>query len=105
MFRIHQRSETELLHGIQKPKECDLEAVSCNVPGIKKSLLQTSVICSDCSDAAGGAGLLMQEVGIMQENVARIIAWGDSEQVIICQDKNVHCGHLSYIHSKDSSDI
>ena len=47
MFRIHQRSETELLHGIQKTKECDLEAVSCNVPGIKKSLLQTSVICSD----------------------------------------------------------
>ena len=47
----------------------------------------------------------MQEVGIMQENVARIIAWGDREQVIICQDKNVYCGHLSYIHSKDSSDI
>ena len=50
-------------------------------------------------------GSFMQEVGIMQENVARIIAWGDMEQVIICQDKNVHCGHLSYIHSKDSSDI
>ena len=45
----------------------------------------------------GRAAKMQEVVGLKQrkENVAKIIAWGGEEQVIICRDKNPHCGHIS----------
>ena len=46
----------------------------------------------------GRAAKIEEVQGLMhrKENVAKIIAWGGGERVIICRDKNPHCGHISY---------